>query len=262
MMTPRQRLFVQEYLIDHNGAAAARRAGYSVKSAHVQASQLLTNPKVREAIDQGQAQANVSAGITAEMISRELGRLAFANISDIVSWDGKGTLIIKASAELSPDVLAAVAEIAETESKTGRRLLRVKLHSKTTAIELLTRQRIDEDHERRLAQLEAQLARVGKYASLQERNGHEHPRGIEARLKKIEQRLSPAREIFVLTAYLAYGGVGWSEPGCETLIEALRRVPPLGPDDQLLLMYAWSCGRRGTPHSHGQDPMLRWPITR
>jgi hypothetical protein len=48
----------------------------------------------------------------------------------------------------------------------------VKLSHKLRALEVLIQQRIDQDHERRLAQLEAQLGRVGKYASLHEVNGH------------------------------------------------------------------------------------------
>jgi hypothetical protein len=46
----RQRLFVEAFLLDLNGSAAARRAGYSPNTAHVQGSRLLRNVKVREAI--------------------------------------------------------------------------------------------------------------------------------------------------------------------------------------------------------------------
>jgi hypothetical protein len=130
---------------------------------------LLTDVDIQAAIRQAQAQEQ--AGITVEMISRELGRLAFASISDVLTWDRDG-VSLASSAELSPDVLAAIAEISEVETKTGRRLLKVKMHAKTTTIELLTRQRIDEDHERRLAQLEALLGRKGTYESLHEVNGH------------------------------------------------------------------------------------------
>lgn len=38
--------FIDEYLIDLNGAQAAIRAGYSRKSARIQACQLLTNPNI------------------------------------------------------------------------------------------------------------------------------------------------------------------------------------------------------------------------
>ena len=53
-LTPRQRLFVQEYLTDPNGTQAASRAGYSARSAEMQASRLLSKDKVQEAVRAGQ----------------------------------------------------------------------------------------------------------------------------------------------------------------------------------------------------------------
>jgi phage terminase small subunit len=50
-LTDQQRRFVDEYLLDLNGAAAARRAGYAEGSAHVAAHRLLINDKVRETIE-------------------------------------------------------------------------------------------------------------------------------------------------------------------------------------------------------------------
>lgn len=49
-MTPKQEQFVREYVIDFNGTQAAIRAGYSEKSAKVEASRLLTNADVSCAI--------------------------------------------------------------------------------------------------------------------------------------------------------------------------------------------------------------------
>ena len=46
-LNPKQQRFVDEYLIDLNGKQAAIRAGYSEKTAEVQASRLLSNAKDR-----------------------------------------------------------------------------------------------------------------------------------------------------------------------------------------------------------------------
>lgn len=46
-MNPKQQRFVDEYLIDNNGAQAAIRAGYSIRTAREQASQILTKDSVR-----------------------------------------------------------------------------------------------------------------------------------------------------------------------------------------------------------------------
>ena len=45
-----QQLFIMEYVVDLNGKQAAIRAGYSAKTAEVQASRLLSHVKVQAAI--------------------------------------------------------------------------------------------------------------------------------------------------------------------------------------------------------------------
>lgn len=49
-LTNRQRMFVDEYLVDFNATQSAIRAGYSPKGAETTGSKLLRNPKVAEAI--------------------------------------------------------------------------------------------------------------------------------------------------------------------------------------------------------------------
>ena len=53
-LTPRQRRFVAEYLIDSNASQAFVRAGYSPKHARRSAWRLMRIPAVRAAIDAGQ----------------------------------------------------------------------------------------------------------------------------------------------------------------------------------------------------------------
>ena len=51
---PRHRRFVLEYLATNlQGAEAARRAGYSPRSARIQASQLLSDPNISRAVEEG-----------------------------------------------------------------------------------------------------------------------------------------------------------------------------------------------------------------
>lgn len=50
-MTPKQKLFCDEYLIDLNATQAAIRAGYSEKNARNIASENLTKPNIKEYID-------------------------------------------------------------------------------------------------------------------------------------------------------------------------------------------------------------------
>lgn len=49
-LTPKQDRFCREYLLDLNATGAARRAGYSVATAHVQGPRLLVNVSVKQRI--------------------------------------------------------------------------------------------------------------------------------------------------------------------------------------------------------------------
>lgn len=55
-MTPRQARFVEEYLVDLNATAAAKRAGYSQRTAEWQGPQLLGKTHVLAAISAKQAE--------------------------------------------------------------------------------------------------------------------------------------------------------------------------------------------------------------
>lgn len=50
-LTEKQKLFVQQYLVDYNATQSAIRAGYSPKTAVKQGSRLLTNADIQEHIE-------------------------------------------------------------------------------------------------------------------------------------------------------------------------------------------------------------------
>ena len=52
-LTPKQKLFCKEYLIDFNATQAAIRAGYSENGAASTAVHLLKNPKIQKAVAEG-----------------------------------------------------------------------------------------------------------------------------------------------------------------------------------------------------------------
>ena len=56
VLNPKQQSFVEEYLKDLNGAQAAIRAGYSPNRAEQTASRLLTNGKVKSAVQKAKAE--------------------------------------------------------------------------------------------------------------------------------------------------------------------------------------------------------------
>ena len=67
-LTPKQELFVKEYLVDLNGKQAAIRAGYSEKTAEVQASRLLSNAKVSQFVAEQSKERAKKVDITAEYV--------------------------------------------------------------------------------------------------------------------------------------------------------------------------------------------------
>ena len=67
-LTPKQEAFVREYLVDLNATRAAIRAGYSPKTAREQASRLLSNVNVMDAISAGKAARAEKLEVTAEQV--------------------------------------------------------------------------------------------------------------------------------------------------------------------------------------------------
>jgi phage terminase small subunit len=86
-LTPRQQRFVEEYLCDLNGKQAAIRAGYSPKTAEVQAAQTLRIPKVQAALSAALARRSQRTAITQDTVLRELAVLAQSDIRDYVIDD-------------------------------------------------------------------------------------------------------------------------------------------------------------------------------
>lgn len=108
-LTPKQALFVKEYLVDLNGKQAAIRTGYSEASAEVQASRLLSNAKVASAVQAGMDKRAQKVEITAERVLAELALLAFQNPLDYVKVkDGRPYIDLSM---LTREQAAAISEI-------------------------------------------------------------------------------------------------------------------------------------------------------
>lgn len=160
-LSPKQRQFVQEYLVDLNATQAAIRAGYSAKTAKQQGARLLTNVDVATALSEAQAKRAERVEITQDMVLKELAKIGFSDIRKAVKWQSNvavaapefmadhinvdemmenGLDAIKPaitnqvelvdSTEIDDDTAAAIAEIAQTD----RGGLKVKFHDKRAAL--------------------------------------------------------------------------------------------------------------------------------
>lgn len=104
-LTPKQQRFVREYLIDLNAKQAAIRAGYSAKTAEVQASRLLSNAKVAAAVAKAQDKRAKRTEITADRVLREYARIGFFDPRRLYRDDGSPIPLN----DLDDDTAAAVA---------------------------------------------------------------------------------------------------------------------------------------------------------
>lgn len=110
-LSPKRRRFVEEYLVDSNGAQAAIRAGYAPRSANVTGAQLLANPNVRAYIDAAQAERARRLGYDADRVTREYLAIAFAKVLDLFEQGEDGTLRLKTPEEWPQSLRQAIAGI-------------------------------------------------------------------------------------------------------------------------------------------------------
>jgi phage terminase small subunit len=139
-LTPKQKLFIQYYLLAPNAHQAALAAGYSPRTAQATGSENLRKPAIAEAIAAGQAKVAVKLEITQELLAQELAKLAMVNMEDFIRIGSDGDPYIDLS-ELTRDQAAAINEITVDDYVEGRgyeardvKKVRFKLHDKRASI--------------------------------------------------------------------------------------------------------------------------------
>ncbi len=135
-MSPRQRRFVDEYLIDLDGKHAAIRAGYPPRVAKDRAYRLLRTPEIADAIAAAMAARSRRTGITRERVLEELARIAFVDWRKLAVWGSEGVELTD-SRELSAAETAAVAAVRTDDGWEGR--VDIALHDKRRALDTLAR---------------------------------------------------------------------------------------------------------------------------
>lgn len=134
----REAVFAEEYLIDLNPYRAAIRAHYSPKTAKeayrwLKAGDQREKPRLRARIEELMAERSRRTGVTADRVVRELARIGFADLTDVI--DPNTTELREDAAE---DDCAAIASIKlrRGDDYTERE---IKLWDKNKALELLGR---------------------------------------------------------------------------------------------------------------------------
>ena len=133
--------FVAQYLVTLDATQAARRAGYSQKTAGQLGYQLLHIPSVASEIAKGTARHLEKAELSAGRVLEELRRLAFVDAAGVFDDAGK----LRPFTEWTPEQRASLAgyEVIIKNAAAGDghtdTVHKVKLNDKTKALDLLAR---------------------------------------------------------------------------------------------------------------------------
>jgi phage terminase small subunit len=137
-LNPLEERFALAYLVTGNAAEAARRAGLKAVQAKTGGFRMLQLPHVAAFIEAERAASIERTRIDVDRVRREFARIAFVDIGDVIEWDEDGNIALKASAAISPDDRAAIAELKVKRGAHGVKA-RVKLHDKQRALDSLAR---------------------------------------------------------------------------------------------------------------------------
>ncbi|EOG2036827.1 terminase small subunit [Pseudomonas aeruginosa] len=142
-LTKKQRLFVDEYLIDLNATQAAIRAGYSTRRATEIGYQLLQRPEVAQAIQAAMAERSKRTEVEAGYVIRRLREIDEMDVLDIHEDDGSFKPIREWSKVwrqfLSGIEIAELFEGRGDDRRIAGVLRKVKWPDKLRNLELLSR---------------------------------------------------------------------------------------------------------------------------
>ena len=144
-LTPKQQRFVEEYLIDLNATQAAKRAGYSEKTAFRIGTENLHKPAIQVAIQEALQKRSDRTEITADSVLRELAVLAFSDMAHYVQFNEAGNILLDFS-QMPAGASRAIAEVVQDEYVDGKgeeartvKRTRFKLHGKQPALDSLAK---------------------------------------------------------------------------------------------------------------------------
>jgi len=156
LRSKKQKMFVQEYLIDLNATQAYIRAGYSGKGADVSACKLLVNPKIQAEVQKAIKARSERTHITQDRVLKEYAKLAFFDPRNFFDKDDN----LKRIVDLDDDSAAALAgmdiQIRFTKNKDGEpvkdMVKKIKLIDKRGALDSVAKHlnMFDKDNNRKV----------------------------------------------------------------------------------------------------------------
>lgn len=136
-LTPKQELFVKEYLIDLNATQAAIRAGYSPNTAREIGAENLSKPNIKNQIDKAMAERSRRTGINQDRVLEEIAKIAFLNPVDVIDMD---EATIRGDANREDTAAIASVKVKTIPTPEGNIVEReVKTYDKLKALDQLGR---------------------------------------------------------------------------------------------------------------------------
>lgn len=138
-MTNWEARFVAEYLKDLNATEAAKRAGYSPKTAYSQGQRLLKRVEVAAAIRAGQQKRLDSAELSAVRTLEEMRRVAFSNVQDLFDEHGDLRPLHTLTREQAACIGSLEIVMKNATAGDGKidRVLKLKVWDKPRVLEML-----------------------------------------------------------------------------------------------------------------------------
>jgi len=125
-LTPKQRRFVAEYLVDMNATQAAIRAGYPERAATQTGWKLLhERPAVGEAINKAILAREKRTLISGDRVLQQLARIAFADVRELAQAGDSGVDVTSLKC-LSDDLAAAIVELSVNGKTVRLKVSRMK----------------------------------------------------------------------------------------------------------------------------------------
>ena len=127
-LNKKQRMFLNEYLMDFNATQAAIRAGYSEKTAYSMGSRLLKNVEIEQGIQKRLDEAKMSA----DDVLLALAEIANASVDDVMDIESGKKVSLNFQKAKDQGKLGLIKSITPTANG-----IKVELHDRMRALELL-----------------------------------------------------------------------------------------------------------------------------
>lgn len=102
-LTAKQKVFLNEYLLTRNATEAAKKAGYSEKTAHIQGCRLLKQQNIHSEIMLAEANLKSKYAASLDRILTSLSTIAFWDIAEILITS-EGDFQMKSLDKIAPEI--------------------------------------------------------------------------------------------------------------------------------------------------------------